>query len=240
MSDLKSAIAAQIDTVGPGRVWVPSDFARLGNRDAIDKTLQRMVASGDLRRIDRGLYDKPAQNQLTRRRTAPDYRAIIEAIAHRDNLRMLVDGMTAANDLGLTNAVPARVTIHTDARRRAIQLDNLTIDFKRTAPSRLYWAGRPAMRVVQALYWLKDMLASDRRRILGRLSQVLADPVYGAAISQDLIDGFSKLPAWMHSLIRELPGGDPQTAIDKVDRSDAAVKSSAQRHGLARNLGGKD
>ncbi len=74
---------------------------------------------------------------------------------------MLVDGMTAANDLGLTDAVPARVTIHTDTRRRAIQLDNLVIDFKQTAPSRLYWAGRPAMRVVQALHWLKDTLVSE-------------------------------------------------------------------------------
>lgn len=51
---------------------------------------------------------------------------------------MLVDGMTAANDLGLTDAVPAHVIIHTDARRRTIQLDNLTISFKLAVPSRLY------------------------------------------------------------------------------------------------------
>lgn len=70
--------------------------------------------------------------------------------------------MTAANDLGLTDAVPGRVIIHTDARRRSIQLDNLSIEFKLTAPSRLYRAGRPTMRVVQALYWLKDTLASAR------------------------------------------------------------------------------
>ncbi|MGC4011506.1 MAG: hypothetical protein QM805_22405 [Pseudomonas sp.] len=43
---------------------------------------------------------------------------------------MLVDGMTAANDLGLTDAVPARVVIHTETRRRAIKLDKLLIDFK--------------------------------------------------------------------------------------------------------------
>jgi hypothetical protein len=56
---------------------------------------------------------------------------------------MLVDGMTAANDLGLTDAVPARVTVHTDARRRSIRLDNLVIEFKMTAPSRLYLGGVP-------------------------------------------------------------------------------------------------
>lgn len=103
----------------------------------------------------------PPINSLTKRPTTPDYRAVAEAIARRDHLRLLVDGMTAANDLGLTDAVPARVTLHTDTRRRAIQLDKLTIEFKQTAPSRLYWAGRPAMRIVQALHWLKDTLASE-------------------------------------------------------------------------------
>ena len=62
MSDLSDRITKLIDAVGPGHVWVPADFASLGNRDVIDKTLQRMVAQGDLRRIDRGLYDRPAMS----------------------------------------------------------------------------------------------------------------------------------------------------------------------------------
>lgn len=236
MSDLKSIIAAQIDAGGLGQVWVPIDFAQLGNRDAIDKILQRMVQAGDLRRIDRGLYDKPTLNKLTKRPTTPDYRAVVGAIARRDQLRLLVDGLTAANDLGLTDAVPARVTIHTDARRRAIQLDNLTIDFKQTAPSRLYWAGRPAMRVVQALYWLKDTLVSDRDCILRRLAQVLADPNYGAAIRQDLIDGFSAMPAWMQRLVRELPGCDQQLAAAKTRQSHGDTKQPATRRRSAKHL----
>ncbi len=212
MSALKSQISALIDAAEPEQVWVPTDFAQLGSRDAIDKTLQRMVQAGKLRRIDRGLYDRPTVNSLTKRPTTPDYRSVVQAIARRDHLRLLVDGMTAANDLGLTNAVPARVTIHTDARRRAIQLDKLTIEFKQTAPSRLYWAGRPAMRIVQALHWLKDTLTSERSLILNKLTKVLDDPVHGAVIRQDLLDGFNVLPAWMQSFVRELPGCDPQTA----------------------------
>jgi Family of unknown function (DUF6088) len=219
MSDLKSIIAARINATGPGQVWVPTDFAQLGSRDAIDKALQRMVLTGDLRRIGRGLYDKPALNRLTKRLTSPDYRAVLSAIARRDQLRLLVDGMTAANDLGLTDAIPARVTIHTDARRRSIQLDQLTIDFKYTAPSRLYWAGRPAMRVVQALYWLKDTLASDHDRILSRLTQVLADPTHGASIGQDLINGFGVLPVWMQNLLRQLPGMDRKLATSNTTQT---------------------
>lgn len=208
MNDIKAQLMAHIDAAAPGRVWVPTDFSHLGSRDAVDKALQRLIAAGQIRRIDRGLYDRPRVNSLTKKTAAPDYRAVVDAIARRDQLRLLVDGMTAANDLGLTDAVPAHVTIHTDARRRTIQLDNLTISFKLTAPSRLYWAGRPAMRVVQALHWLKDTLPADKPRIVKRLSQLLAD-TQGDAIRQDLMAGFNTLPAWMQAIIRELPGCDP-------------------------------
>jgi len=219
MSDIRSNIVAKIDTAESGKVWVPTDFAQFGNRDAIDKTLQRLVSASKLRRIDRGLYDKPAVNQLTNRVTTPDYRAVIDAIARRDHLRMLVDGMTAANDLGLTDAVPSRVTIHTDTRRRSIQLDNLVIEFKHTAPSRLYWAGRPAMRVVQALYWLKDTLDSDRSSILSKLGKVLADPEHGNEIRQDLMGGFNLLPTWMQNLVHDLPGCDPRSILTMQQQS---------------------
>lgn len=47
------------------QVWTPVDFIDIGSRAAVDKALQRMVASGQLRRIQRGLYDKPSQNALT-------------------------------------------------------------------------------------------------------------------------------------------------------------------------------
>jgi hypothetical protein len=236
MSELKSRIFAMIDAADPGQVWVPTDFAQLGSRDAIDKTLQRMVRVGELRRIDRGLYDRPKLNSLTKRPTTPDYRAVVEAIARRDQLRLLVDGITAANDLGLTDAVPARVTVHTDTRRRAVQLDKLTIEFKQTAPSRLYWAGRPAMRIVQALHWLKDTLTTERAPILSRLSKVLVDPIHGPAIRQDLLDGFSVLPAWMQSLVRELPGCDPHSAAAR--HSSSADKPSAARRRAARHVEG--
>jgi len=202
MSDIVEKITAQLDTADKGHVWVPTDFSHLGSRDVVDKTLQRMVQRGILRRIDRGLYDKPHINSLTKRPTTPDYRAVIEAIARRDNLRLLVDGMTAANDLGLTDAVPAHVTIYTDTRRRSIQLDKLTIEFKMAASSRLYWAGRPAMRLVQALRWLKDMLTVDDSHVQKRIRKILKDPLQGQRIQDDLAQGFNVLPSWMQDYLR--------------------------------------
>jgi len=139
----------------------------------------------------------------------------------------LVDGMTAANDLGLTDAVPARVTLHTDAQRRSIQLDNLVIDFKLTAPSRLYWAGRPAMRVVQALHWLKDTLADDADRIRSKLGRILDAKPQGSVIRADLIDGFNVLPSWMQAYLRTVPGFDPAAGAAPKSEPVAARKVKA-------------
>ncbi len=202
--DLKRAVLDRITRNKSIRVWTPNDFLGLGTRSAIDKALQRLALSGDIRRIDRGLYDIPRINSLTGKPSTPDYTAIIDAVTRREKARFLPDGITAANQLGLTDAVPGRVTVHTDARLRPIHLDKLVIEFKLTAPSRLYWAGRPAMRVVQALHWLHDILPSDGDSILKRIRKVLDDPKQGKVIRDDLRSGLDSLPTWMRDLVTRL------------------------------------
>ena len=204
-TDLRSKLLARVASQ-PDEVWTPADFADLGGRAAIDKTLQRLAAAGELRRIDRGLYDRPRKNSLTGQPTVPDYRAVIRAVTRRDQARVVVDGMTAANDLGLTTAVPARIEVLVDARLKPIKLGKQEIHFKFAAPSRLYWADRPAMRVVQALYWMQDMLAQDdeRDRVGDVLRRLFADPKHGKAIRDDLRAGLSALPIWMQEFLRDL------------------------------------
>lgn len=85
------------------------------------------------------------------------------------------------------------------------------------------------MRVVQALHWLKDTLATDRQRILSKLTKVLADPVHGDAIRKDLVQGFAMLPTWIQSLVRELPGCDPKTATPKRPRKPKELPSETAR-----------
>lgn len=201
---LKDAVSARIASNAPFGVWTPADFLDLASRDAVDKVLQRLARAGDIRRIARGLYDQPKKSALTGAPTTPDYRQIIDAIARRDQARMLVSGMMAANDLQLTTAVPARVVVHTDVRLRSIRIGNLAIDFKKTAPSRLHWAGRPAMRVVQALHWLKDVSGDKDPAVMNRLLKVLKDPTHGPAIRADLRAGLPALPAWMQPVVRQL------------------------------------
>lgn len=208
---LKDQILHRIQK-GPSRaVWTAADFVDLGTRDAVDKTLQRLVAADELRRIDRGLYDKPVHNALTQKSSPPDPRAVIETVARRDQVRVLVDGMTAANDLGLTNAVPAKIVVHTDARLKPIRLGNLDITFRPTAASKLYWAGRPAMRIVQALHWLRDTTdqEGELHAIRRKLRNLLHHDSTGAQMRDDLRDGLSALPSWMQQLLKPLLRDEP-------------------------------
>lgn len=215
--DLSKALDARLTAAAPRRVWTPSDFLDLGSRDAVDKALQRRAKQRVLRRIDRGLYDQPRFNSLTRQPSPPDPAAVIEAVARRDQIRLLVDGMTAANDLGFTTAVPAKIVVHADARLRPIQLGQMIITFKPTAASKLTWAGRPAMRLVQALHWLRDTASGGEGTdaLSARAGAVLADPDRGPAIRKDLVKGFTTLPAWMQDILRPHLAPDLQVAAEE-------------------------
>ncbi|HAT1883609.1 TPA: DUF6088 family protein [Legionella pneumophila] len=187
------------------QIWTPADFIDLGDSEAIKKTLQRLVNNHQLRRIDRGLYDKPRTNALTGKENPPDYRKVIEAVSRRDQVRILIDGMTCANELGLTNAVPGQVLIHTDGRLRPIKLNNLIIKFKLTAPSKLYWADRPGMRIVQALYWLEDTLCRTNEMnfiVKAKLTDLLSKSTQKQEICADLRAGLHTLPIWMQKWLR--------------------------------------
>lgn len=227
--DLKTAMLARIRADAPRKVWMPSDFVDLASRDAVDKTLQRQTKAGTLRRIDRGLYDQPGYNKLTQKPNPPDPRSVIDAIGRRDQTRMLVDGMTAANDLGLTDAVPAKIVVHTDARRRAIKLGNVTITFRQTAASKLFWAGRPAMRVVQALHWLRDLLGREGEsdQVKRKLAKLFDDPTEGPCLKADLRAGMTALPTWMREFLKPLIVSDTSTRRRHVDDDHAADDDGA-------------
>ena len=208
--ELKTVIIERIQADAPRKVWTPSDFVDLASRDAVDKALQRLTTGETLRRIDRGLYDLPRFNKLTQKLNPPDPRSVIDAVGRRDQTRMLVDGMTAANDLGLTDAVPAKIVVHTDARRRPIQLGNVTITFRPTAASKLFWAGRPAMRIVQALHWLRDLLnrEGESDQVKRTLAKLFEDPTTGSVLKADIRAGMTALPTWMWVFLKPMIEND--------------------------------
>jgi hypothetical protein len=172
--DIRRGILDRIKRDKSIQVWTPNNLLDLGARSAIDKALQRLVLAGDVQRIDRGLYDVPRTNSLTGKPSSPDYTAIIDAVARREKARFLPDGITAANQLGLTNAVPAKVTVHTDARLRPIHLDSLVINFKRRSEPAVL--GGPAGDEDRSDASLATRYASSRPRFNPQADQENSGP----------------------------------------------------------------
>ncbi|WP_439630796.1 DUF6088 family protein [Shinella sp.] len=231
-SDTLDRIHQRIAAAAPAGVWSRADFLDIATPHAVEKALQRLTLRGEIRRPHRGLYDKPGKSGLTGRMVFPPRAAFIDAIARRDKLRVLVDGMTAANDLGLTTAVPARSTIHADTHPRTIEIEAnagdpkstapviYKLDFKRISAKTAFWAGRPAMRVVQALAWFRDERSSLDAAVNGIVRHLFRDP-NRQNVAQDLRDNIQAVPAWMYSLVekiaKELAAGDQNNLTDSIE-----------------------
>lgn len=214
-SDTLDRIYDRIAESAPAGVWSRADFLDIGTPNAVEKALQRLTSRGNIRRPYRGLYDKPSVSKLTGKMVFPPRASFVDAIARRDMLRVLVDGMTAANDLGLTTAVPARSTIHADTYPRTIEIEASAgdakatrpviykLDFKRISAKTAFWAGRPAMRIVQALAWFRDEKSSFDAAINGIVRYLSRNPDRDK-IAQDLRDNIHALPAWMYPLVETI------------------------------------
>ena len=180
--------------------WVctPKDFLDLGSREAVDQALYRLVKAGQLRRVGHGLYDKPRVSEVLKRPAPVNLDAAIAALARRDGVRIMPDGLVAANQLGLTNAVPAKASYVTDGHSRTLKIGGQTVRFRHAGPSVMQWAGRPAAPVVQALRWLGSDIAVDAR-VISTLKRLLPDDV-----KRDLHQHSRGLTGWALLLARRI------------------------------------
>ena len=199
MIGIADKIMQRVSVHDSGR-WVctPKDFLDLGSREAVDQALSRLVKAGRLRRVGHGLYDMPRISNVLNRPAPVDLDAVIAALARRDGVRIMPDGLVAANQLGLTNAVPAKVSYVTDGYSRTLKIGGRTVRFRHAGPSVMRWAGRPAAPVVQALRWLGPRVAADGE-IVSTLSRHLPDDV-----KLDLLHNSRDLPGWALPLARSI------------------------------------
>jgi len=100
-----------------------------------------------LRRLPRGLYDKPRQDPLLGT-LRPSVDAIAAAPIGKDKLRLQRIGAYAANLLGLSDQVPSHVEFLADGTSRTVKAGQMQIVLKRTKPRQMAAAGRTSGLVI--------------------------------------------------------------------------------------------
>ena len=179
-----------------GVVFTPNHFLDLGSRTAVSKALERLADSGTIRRLARGLYNYPEKHPVLGELPA-NYERIAQALAGRDSLKIQPSGAYAANLLGLSEQVPARIVFLTDGANRTVQVNNQRIVLKRTTPKNMATAGRISGLVIQALRYLGKDHVNDK--IIGLLKKSLT-----VDNKRQLMSDIRYVPAWIGSIFRRL------------------------------------
>ena len=179
-----------------GWVFTLNHFFDLGSRTAVAQSLSRLVKSKTIRRLAHGIYDYPKKHPTLGDLPA-DYERIAQALAGRDNLKIQPTGAYAANLLGLSEQVPARIVFLTDGSNRTVQINKRKIVLKKTTPKNMATAGRISGLVIQALRHLgQDHVEGN---IIGMLKKRLSD-----ADKRQLMNDLRYAPVWIGNIFRQL------------------------------------
>ena len=196
MQSIVNRIKKRIYSKNRGFVFTKSHFLDLGHPKTVAKALERLADSGEIRRLARGLYDYPEKHP-TLGDLPPNYERVAQALAGRDSLKIQPSGAYAANLLGLTEQVPAKIVFLTDGPNRTVQINKQQIVLKRTTPKNMATAGRVSGLVIQALRYLGQKQVDDY--IISILKKRLSN-----ADKRQLINDLRYAPAWIGNIFRQL------------------------------------
>ena len=121
----------------------------LGSRAAVDHTLSRPAARGELIHAGRGIYMRPVQTRFGPR--SPSAEQAIEALAVQRGETIVPSGAAAANVLGLTMQVPVKSAYLTSVRSRVLNLWQQTVDLRHAPRWQLALGNKASGKFVRAL-----------------------------------------------------------------------------------------
>lgn len=139
---------------GHGRGWAfsSSDLIKKFDRQQIDSTLSDLSKNKKIRRISRGIYDYPKYSDFLQKELSPDIDQVARAYARKFNWRIEVSGDSALNLLNLSTQIQAKYIYLSDGPNKSYKiLDNVTLEFKKSALKDIGFKYKESSLIVQAL-----------------------------------------------------------------------------------------
>lgn len=186
---LTKEIRRIIDSNGPNKLYMVSDFAHLNNDGLVTRALSRLTKEGVLIRLAQGLYLYPLRNTFGVLRPSID--DIAYAIAEKDKARIIPSGLTALNKLGLSTQVTMNAVYLTDATARELTIGNRKIIFKHSVPRTFAYKTDLFPLIVAALKELGQDSVTDEQ--MGIIKQTIEEYGHPDEIRHD----YSMAPQWI-------------------------------------------
>lgn len=194
MATVSKRIIEHAAQLPEGAPLCAKELLHLGSRAAVDQALSRLAGRGKLMRLSRGMYVRPIEGRFGVR--APSTSKVVEGYASLMGETIASHGAAAANALGLTTQVPARMVYLTSGPSRKLTVGSQTVELRHAPRSQLALSGSPAGSVIRALTWLGPSHASEAlRKIKSKLTEAEFREI---ALARRFV------PTWMAKEISEI------------------------------------
>ena len=190
-------IEKRISTLPEGSVFSASDFFDIAATDPTNKALSRMAASGKIRRIIQGIYDKPMYSEFLQEYAAPDIDGVAKALAKKYNWTIAPCGDTALNRLHLSTQVPNVWTYISDGPYKDYSIGKVNLQLKKTANKEISGKSDITITLIQALK------ALGKDRIDDRTIKILRSELKEHDKKQILTESMT-VTGWIRETIREI------------------------------------
>jgi hypothetical protein len=199
MQEIRARILAAED----GAVFVAPDFADIADTATIRQGLKRLSQSGVIRRIIRGVYEKPKYSKLLDEYVAADPDAVAKALARSYHWTIAPCGNTALNLLGLSTQVTAVWSYISDGPYKNYEWNSTKLEFKHRTNKEITGLSYMTSLVIQALKTLGR--TNVTQEIMQALSEKLSEDEKQACLKEA-----TESTDWVYDTIRKMCGGDMQ------------------------------
>ena len=189
-------IVARIRARNGGVVSI-ADLVDAGPRTAIDQALSHLVREGKILRVRRGLYAWSRISALLGGPISPPLDESVQAWAKKNGLKVVPSGALAANLLGLSTQVPAKIIYYTNGRTKTLKIGPQTVKLLNRGPKTMDVHGRASPLVFQALRYIGKNGMTDE--VVSRLSRIL--PLKDKS---ELKRNLPHATAWMKSVLEAI------------------------------------
>ena len=195
MQEIRARILAAED----GAVFVAPDFADIADTATIRQGLKRLYQSGIIRRIIRGIYEKPKYSKLLDEYVAADPDAVAKALARCYHWTIAPCGNTALNLLGLSTQVTAVWSYISDGPYKTYEWNSTKLEFKHRTNKEITGLSYMTVLVIQALKTL------GKTNVTSKTIQTLS-----SRLNEDdktaMLREAAESTDWVYNAIRQIAG----------------------------------
>ena len=193
----------RIISLEDGTIFIAPDFADIADSATIRQGLKRLCQSGIIRRIIRGVYEKPKYSRLLEEYVATDPNAVAKALARNYHWTIVPCGNTALNLLGLSTQVTATWSFISDGPYKTYEWNSTKLEFKHRTNKEITNLSYTTSLIISALKTLKRNNVTPK--VIQMLSEKLSDEEKQACLKEA-----TESTDWIYDTIRKICRDDEQ------------------------------